>query len=100
MVEIEEFSVATSKKQLKANNGSSGAKEKDKEKHIPGLRKHLLDASKREAAAAKRMQDLMRHFGTILNQARWALRLWFSIITHPLMSLYLFFEMSPFVVVA
>ncbi|KAK2984114.1 hypothetical protein RJ640_025441 [Escallonia rubra] len=42
---------------------------KDKDKHVPSIKKQQQDASRREAAAAKRMQDLMRQFGTILRQA-------------------------------
>lgn len=69
LAEIEQFSVATNRKPPKGSKCSSGAKDREKEKHIPGLRKHLIDSSRREAAASKRMQDLMRHFSTILNQA-------------------------------
>jgi hypothetical protein len=43
-------------------------KDKDKERHVTSIRKQQQDASKREAAAAKRMQELMRQFGTILRQ--------------------------------
>ncbi|XP_024023469.1 transcription factor GTE6 [Morus notabilis] len=64
MDEIEQCTASTSKKQVKASKGSSSVKDK----HIPGLKKHLQEASRMEAAAAKRMQDLMRQFGTILNQ--------------------------------
>ncbi|WVZ13774.1 hypothetical protein V8G54_011340 [Vigna mungo] len=42
---------------------------KDKEKHVPSIKKQQQDASRREVAALKRMQDLMRQFGTILRQA-------------------------------
>ena len=66
---MEQVSPTTSKKQLKAPKGSSNAKDKEKEKHIPGLKRQQLEASKREAAAAKRMHDLMRQFGTIVSQA-------------------------------
>ncbi|XP_018837362.2 transcription factor GTE6-like [Juglans regia] len=47
----------------------------DKEKHIPSFKKQQQDASRREAAATKRMQELMRQFGTILRQImqhKWA----------------------------
>ncbi|PON63045.1 Bromodomain containing protein [Trema orientale] len=75
MIEVEQFNPTTSKKQLKSSKGSSNGKDKDKEKHIPGLKKQQQEASKREAAAAKRMHDLMRQFGTILSQItrhKWA----------------------------
>ena len=44
-------------------------KDKDKDKHIPGMKKQQQDASRRDAAGAKRMQELMRQFGTIFRQA-------------------------------
>ncbi|GFP82837.1 transcription factor gte6 [Phtheirospermum japonicum] len=50
-------------------------KDKEKEKHIPSMKKLQQDASRREAAASKRMQELMRHFGTIfrqMTQHKWA----------------------------
>ncbi|EXB80110.1 Transcription factor GTE1 [Morus notabilis] len=74
MDEIEQCTASTSKKQVKASKGSSSVKDK----HIPGLKKHLQEASRMEAAAAKRMQDLMRQFGTILNQASCLATLCFS----------------------
>ncbi|KAG2729970.1 hypothetical protein I3843_01G267400 [Carya illinoinensis] len=73
--EIEQFYSSTSKKQLSTSKGSSIVKDKDKEKHIPSIKKQQQDASRREAAAAKRMQELMRQFGTILRQImqhKWA----------------------------
>ncbi|MCI65447.1 transcription factor GTE1-like, partial [Trifolium medium] len=48
--------------------GNSTTKDKDKEKHVPSIKKQQQDASRREAAAQKRMQDLIRQFGTILRQ--------------------------------
>ncbi|KAB1219647.1 Transcription factor GTE1 [Morella rubra] len=73
--EIEQFYLSRSKKQLSASKGSSIVKDKDKEKHMPSIKKQQQDASRREAAAAKRMQELMRQFGTILRQImqhKWA----------------------------
>lgn len=64
MNEIEQFYLSKSKKLLSTSKGSS--KDKDKEKHVPSIKKQQQDASRREAAAAKRMQELMRQFGTIL----------------------------------
>ena len=71
MNEVEQFYLKnTSKKQQSGSSkgGSSTVKDKDKERHIPSIRKQQQDASKRESAAAKRMQELMRQFGTILRQ--------------------------------
>ncbi|OIW01465.1 hypothetical protein TanjilG_30939 [Lupinus angustifolius] len=48
--------------------GSSATKDKDKEKYVSSIKKQQQDASCREAAASKRMQDLMRQFGSILRQ--------------------------------
>ncbi|KAI4351327.1 hypothetical protein L6164_005702 [Bauhinia variegata] len=73
--DIENFYSSNNKKQANTSKGSSGMKDKDKEKHIPSIKKQQQDASRREAAAAKRMQDLMRQFGTILRQItqhKWA----------------------------
>uniref|UniRef100_A0A5B7BNN0 Putative transcription factor GTE6 isoform X2 n=1 Tax=Davidia involucrata TaxID=16924 RepID=A0A5B7BNN0_DAVIN len=73
--EVEQFYLTTSKKHLNTSKGSSIAKDKDKDKHIASFKKRLNNASKREAAAVKRMQELMRQFGTILRQItqhKWA----------------------------
>lgn len=79
--EIEQFYLSRSKKQLSASKGSSIVKDKDKEKHMPSIKKQQQDASRREAAAAKRMQELMRQFGTILRQVKnsiyWGLDIFF-----------------------
>jgi hypothetical protein len=52
--DVEQFYSSSSEKQSNACKGS--------------FRKRQMDASQREAAAAKRMQELMRQFGTILRQ--------------------------------
>ncbi|KAL4369568.1 hypothetical protein GQ457_05G021180 [Hibiscus cannabinus] len=73
--EVEQFYLNTSKKQQSSSKGSSAGKERDKERHVPSIKKQHQDASRREAAAAKRMQELMRQFGTILRQItqhKWA----------------------------
>ncbi|XP_061341253.1 transcription factor GTE6-like isoform X2 [Gastrolobium bilobum] len=57
------------------SKGNSATKDKDKEKLVPSIKKQQQDASRREAAATKRMQDIMRQFGTILRQItqhKWA----------------------------
>ncbi|XP_021897875.1 transcription factor GTE6 isoform X2 [Carica papaya] len=66
--EVEKFFLNINKKQLTSSRGSSAGKDKDKKRNIPSIRKQQQDASHREAAAAKRMQELMRQFGTILRQ--------------------------------
>ncbi|KAF7144870.1 hypothetical protein RHSIM_Rhsim04G0175400 [Rhododendron simsii] len=58
--EVEQFYSTTGKKQLNTSKGTSVAKEKDK--HIANFKKRQQDASRREAAATKRMQELMRQF--------------------------------------
>ncbi|KAL6328319.1 hypothetical protein AAG906_034462 [Vitis piasezkii] len=73
--EVEQFYLTASKKQLNVSKGSSIVKDKDKERHVASVKKQQQDASRREAAAAKRMQELMRQFGTILRQItqhKWA----------------------------
>ncbi|KAL5541471.1 hypothetical protein UlMin_009181 [Ulmus minor] len=58
-----------------STTGGSSLKDKDREKHVGSVKKMHQDAAKREAAAAKRMQELMRQFATILRQLtqhKWA----------------------------
>ncbi|CAI8593947.1 unnamed protein product [Vicia faba] len=72
---IGSFFSSVNKKQTDVLKGNSTTKDKDKEKHVPSIKKQLLDASRREVAAQKRMQDLIRQFGTILRQMtqhKWA----------------------------
>ncbi|KAJ0650779.1 putative chromatin remodeler Bromodomain family [Helianthus annuus] len=73
--EIEQFYLTSSKMQSSTSQKSSFVKEKEKLKHIPGYKKHQQEAARREAIAAKRMQDIMRQFGSILRQItqhKWA----------------------------
>ncbi|KAI5443811.1 transcription factor GTE6 isoform X2 [Lathyrus oleraceus] len=72
---IGSFFSSANKKQTDMLKGNSTTKDKDKDKHVPSIKKQLQDASRREAAAQKRMQDLIRQFGTILRQMtqhKWA----------------------------
>lgn len=66
--DIDDFYSSANKKQTNISKGNSITKDKDKEKHVPSIKKQQQDASRREVAATKRMQDLIRHFGTILRQ--------------------------------
>ncbi|KAJ8438169.1 hypothetical protein Cgig2_033048 [Carnegiea gigantea] len=75
--EIEQFYLNKNKKHT--NNSKSGSaskdREKDKERHVANLKKHQQDAACREAAALRRMQELIQQFGTILQQItqhKWA----------------------------
>lgn len=68
MNEVKQFYSNTKLKESKTGNALI-IKDKEKEKHIPGTKKLQQDASRREAAAAKRMQELMRQFGSIFRQA-------------------------------
>ncbi|KAK4366593.1 hypothetical protein RND71_014473 [Anisodus tanguticus] len=73
--EVEKFYLNTSIKQPSTSKNTSSGKHKDKDKHVPGFKKLQQEASRRESAAAKRMQELMRQFGTILRQItqhKWA----------------------------
>lgn len=73
--EVEKFYLNTSIKQPNTSKNTSSGKHKDKDKHVPGFKKLQQEASRREAAAAKRMQEFMRQFGTILRQItqhKWA----------------------------
>ncbi|XP_019070990.1 transcription factor GTE6-like isoform X1 [Solanum lycopersicum] len=64
--EVEHFYSNTSKKQ--SNTPRGGSILKDKEKQMSSFRRRQQDASRREAAGSRRMQELMRQFGTILRQ--------------------------------
>lgn len=77
MNEIEQFYLNKNKKHT--NNSKSGSaskdREKDKERYVASLKKHQQDAARREAAASRRMQELIQQFGTILQQItqhKWA----------------------------
>lgn len=80
VIEIEQFYLARGDAHQNISKGSSTLKDKDKEKHITGIRKQQQDASRREGAAAKRMQELMRQFATIFRQVclNSFIYLWFS----------------------
>ncbi|PIA38621.1 hypothetical protein AQUCO_02700086v1 [Aquilegia coerulea] len=70
--EVEQFYTSLSKKQPNSSKGSSAVKEKQQ---IFSVKRLQLEQSKREAAGAKRMQELIRHFGTIFRQItahKWA----------------------------
>ncbi|RZB98937.1 Transcription factor GTE1 isoform B [Glycine soja] len=75
VTEVEQFYESTDNVQGNNSKGGSLAKEKGREKHITGTKKPLQDASHTEASSAKRMQELMRQFSTILRQItqhKWA----------------------------
>ncbi|XP_007040966.2 PREDICTED: transcription factor GTE1 isoform X2 [Theobroma cacao] len=66
--DVEQFYMTTDNTQLTATKYSSVFKDKVKEKQLTNIEKQQQEASHREAAAVKRMQDLMRQFATILRQ--------------------------------
>lgn len=66
--EVEQFYSTANKKPPNTSKASSMTKDKDKDRHIPSVKKQQQDASRREAAAAKRMQELMRQFSSIYRQ--------------------------------
>ncbi|OVA18131.1 Bromodomain [Macleaya cordata] len=75
VTKVSQFYSSLSKKQPNNSKVGSGAKDKDKEKQVISMKKQQQDAAKREAASAKRMQELMRQFATILRQItqhKWA----------------------------
>ncbi|CAE6075964.1 unnamed protein product [Arabidopsis arenosa] len=61
--EVEEFYSSVG-----VSNSGSIVKDTEKGRHVVGIRKIQQEAARREAVAAKRMQDLMRQFGTIFRQ--------------------------------
>ncbi|KAK7360780.1 hypothetical protein VNO77_02793 [Canavalia gladiata] len=75
VTEVEQFYESTDNVQGNNSRGGSVVKEKGREKLLIVTKKPLQDALHMEAAAAKRMQDLMRQFSTILRQItqhKWA----------------------------
>lgn len=64
--EVEQFYSKTNKKQSNTSKGSSATKDNEKDKPLTSFKKRQQDASRREAAAAKRMQDLMRQLAGYL----------------------------------
>ncbi|KNA26043.1 hypothetical protein SOVF_001090 [Spinacia oleracea] len=75
--EIEQFYLNSSKKQANNPKGGSASKDKDKDKdrHGAQINKQQQDATSRETAASKRMQELIRQFGKLLHQItqhKWA----------------------------
>ncbi|KAJ8547211.1 hypothetical protein K7X08_010797 [Anisodus acutangulus] len=71
--DVEHFYSNTSKKQSNTPRGRSILK--DKEKLIASFKRRQQDAAHRQAAGARRMQELMRQLGTILRQItqhKWA----------------------------
>lgn len=63
--EVEEFYSS-----IDVSNSGSIGKDSEKGRHVVGIRKIQQEAARREAVAAKRMQDLMRQFGTIFRQVK------------------------------
>ncbi|XP_021753140.1 transcription factor GTE1-like [Chenopodium quinoa] len=75
--EVEQFYLNTSKKQANSSKGGSASKEKDKDKErlVAQAKKQQQDATGKETAVSKRMQELIRQFGKTLNQItqhKWA----------------------------
>ncbi|KAL0349050.1 UNVERIFIED_CONTAM: Transcription factor GTE1 [Sesamum angustifolium] len=68
LTEVEQFYTSSNTKHPNTPKGGSNLKDKDSEKFLASFKKRQQDAARREAAAAKRMQELMRQFGTILRQ--------------------------------
>lgn len=67
--EVEQFYSSSNTKQPNTPRGGSLLKDKEREKFpVSSFKKKQQDIASREAAAAQRMQDLMRQFGTILRQ--------------------------------
>ncbi|XVE94324.1 hypothetical protein REPUB_Repub01dG0271400 [Reevesia pubescens] len=73
--DVEQFYITTDNMQLTTAKFTSPFKEKVKEIQLTSTEKQQQEASHRETAALKRMQDLMRQFATILRQItqhKWA----------------------------
>ncbi|KAE8655622.1 Transcription factor GTE1 [Hibiscus syriacus] len=73
--DVEHLYLTTDNMELTVTKCNSACKEKVKEKQLTGIEKRRQEASHREAASMKRMQELMRQFTTILRQItqhKWA----------------------------
>lgn len=73
--EVEQFYSNSNMKHPNTPKATSSLKDKEKEKVLANFKKRQQDAARREAAAVKRMQELMRQFGTIyrqITQHKWA----------------------------
>ncbi|OMO77762.1 transcription factor GTE1-like protein [Corchorus olitorius] len=69
--DVEQFYTSTADNmQLTTTKSGSILKDKVKEKPLTTIEKQQQEASHRESASAKRMQDLMRQFATILRQGK------------------------------
>ncbi|KAK8999371.1 hypothetical protein V6N11_070540 [Hibiscus sabdariffa] len=62
--EVEQIYLNANKKKKSFPKGTSIGKGQDKGKHVLSIKKQQEEASRREAAAAKRIPELMRQFGT------------------------------------
>ncbi|GLT81291.1 hypothetical protein SLA2020_526820 [Shorea laevis] len=73
--EIEQFYSSTNDTQLNTPKHGSVVKDRVKERHVSSIEKQQQDALHREAAASKRMRELMRQFEKILDHLtrhKWA----------------------------
>ncbi|KAL5699383.1 Transcription factor GTE1 [Ranunculus cassubicifolius] len=73
--DLAQFYSSLSKKLQNNARGGSAAKEKGKERQVPSIKRQQQEATKREVASGKRMQELIRQFGTIFRQItshKWA----------------------------
>lgn len=64
-----QFYSSLTKKQPNNGKGGSAGKEREREKQFLSFKRQQQEAAKRESSSAKRMQELMRQFSTILRQA-------------------------------
>ncbi|XVE67584.1 hypothetical protein DITRI_Ditri08aG0172200 [Diplodiscus trichospermus] len=73
--DVEQFYLTTDGMQLTTSKCASACKDKVKEKQVTSIEKQQQEASHRDTASLKRMQDLMRQFAMILRQItqhKWA----------------------------
>ncbi|XP_026418939.1 transcription factor GTE6-like [Papaver somniferum] len=72
---VTQFYSSLTKKQPNNGKGGSAGKEREREKQFLSFKRQQQEAAKRESSSAKRMQELMRQFSTILRQLaqhKWA----------------------------
>lgn len=84
MNEVERFYLTTGNPHLPTSKGIAVVKDKQ----LTASKKQQQDASRREAAATKRMQELMRQFSAMFRQASTKLLQWMQVLGYILMKIF------------
>lgn len=84
MNEVERFYLTTGNLNLPTSKGVAVVKDRQ----LTASKKQQQDASRREAAATKRMQGLMRQFSAMFHQASTKLLQWMQVLGYILMKIF------------